>query len=155
MSARSSSSPRAASCTALAPRRSASCAARPAERLATQSRSTPRERRFRCGQLTHLARADEQDRPLLEVVEDPGGELGCSGRDRRRVLTDARLAAHALADVQRLAEEAVEDRTDGARVLGRLVRAPHLAEDLRLAGDEGVQPGRYAEEVKSRLLDPP
>ncbi len=106
---------------------------------------------IRRGQLAHLARADEQDRPLVDVIEDAGGELGCSGGDGRRVLADARLAARALADVQRLAEEAVQNRTDGARVLGRLEGGPHLAEDLRLAGDEGVEPGGHAEEVKSGL----
>ena len=126
-------------------------AARPAaaERLATQSRSTPRERRFRAAS-SPAARADEQDRPLLDVVEDAGSGSATADETDAEVLTDASRGARALADVQRLAEEAVQDRTDDARVLGRLVGAPHLAEDLDLAGDGG-QPGRYAEEVKSGL----
>ena len=151
MSARSSSSPRAASCTALAPRRSASCAARPAERLATQSRSTPRERRFRAASSPILpaptsrtdrfsmssktraassAAADETDAGFSPMLVSRRTRLPtCSAWRKRRCRTGPTTPAFSAV----------------------VVRAPHLAEDLRLAGDEGVEPGRHAEEVKSGL----
>ena len=45
----------------------------------------------------------------------------------------------------------MQDGNGAARVLGRLVRALHLAEDLRLAGNEGVEPGGHPEKVESGL----
>ena len=52
--------------------------------------------------------------------------------------------------MQRLAEEPVEQRAGRAGLEG----APHLPEDLALAGNERVEPGGDAEEVQRRRLVP-
>ena len=98
-------------------------------------------------QVGRLARADEEDSPSLEVLEDALGELGGRRGHGGRVLADRRLRPHALADAQRLAEEAVERRAGRPCLATRLVGFAHLAEDLRLAGHHRVEPRGDPEEM--------
>src|SRR5581483_9773007 len=64
-------------------------------------------------------------------------------------LADRRLRADALADPERLPEDAVEQRPRRGGIVG----GPHLPEDLALTRDERVEPGRDAEEVdRGRLV---
>ena len=81
---------------------------------------------------------------LVEVAEHLLGERGGGGRHGGRALADRRLDASAPAGVERLAEEAIEERAGGAD----LERVPHLAEDLALARHERVEPGGDAEQVQ-------
>jgi hypothetical protein len=100
------------------------------------------------GGLADLARAEEQDAPACELAEDLLRERRRSRGHRGRALPDRRLDAHALADVQGLPEEPVEERPRRAG----LVRRAHLAEDLALAGHERVEPAGDAEEMQRRAL---
>src|SRR5213075_319801 len=108
--------------------------------------------------LADLAGPDEQDRPARQIAEHLLGERRRGGRHRRRALADRRLRPHLAPRVQRLAEEAVEQRRRRARLVGR----PDLAEDLALSRHERVETGGNAEEVQrggvvvepvERLLD--
>ena len=96
------------------------------------------------GQLAHLAGADEQHGAAVEIAEDLLCERGGGGRHRRRALADRGLDARATARVQRLAEEAVEQRAGRTDLEG----IAHLAEDLALAGHERVETGGDAEQVE-------
>ena len=108
----------------------------------------PREARFGGRELADPAGADQQHAATLEVAEHLRRERGRRGRDRRRALADRGLGAHALADRERLPEDAVEQRPGR----DRLVRVADLAEDLALARDERVEPGGDAEQVLSRSV---
>ena len=114
-----------------------------------RTRSTaPREERFAGRELAHAAGADEQHAPASKVAEDLLRQRGRGRRHRRGALADRGLRPDALADLQRLAEDAVEQRPRR----GGVVRRPDLAEDLALAGNERVEPGGDAEEVDGRGL---
>ena len=66
-------------------------------------------------ELTGLARADDERRAAVERAEDLLRQLDRGVRHRHRVGADLGLAAHALADLERLAEEAIQDRPDRKR----------------------------------------
>ena len=100
----------------------------------------------RRGELADPAGTDQQHAPAGEVAEHLPGERRCRRGDGGRALADRRLAAHPLADRERLAEHVIEQR---ARVDG-LVRRAHLAEDLALARHERVESGSNPEEVQRR-----
>src|SRR5207247_10051673 len=95
-------------------------------------------------ELAHLAGADEQDTASRQIAEHLLGQRGSRGRDRRGALVDRGLGPHLLADPERLAEQPVEHRTVGSRLVG----VAYLAEDLTLAGNERVDPGRDPEQVQ-------
>ncbi len=101
------------------------------------------------GQRGHRSGADDEDagagdrhRAALERRTHQGG-----GR-----AVDLGLGVRALADAQRLLEERVEGRPDGAVLLAQAQRVTGLAEDLALADDHRLQAGRDAEEVGHRAL---
>src|SRR5207248_3063174 len=96
------------------------------------------------GLLAHLPRAEEEDQAAREAAEDLFGERGGGRGHRGGALPDRRLRPHLPPDVQRLPEDAVEERSRRAE----LVRDAYLAEDLPLAGDEGVETGRDPEHVQ-------
>src|SRR5581483_3065567 len=77
-------------------------------------------------------------------AEDLFGERGGGGRDRSRALSDCGLCAHLATCVQRVPEDTVEQCAGRAR----LVRRPHLAQDLPLAGHERVEPRGDTEEME-------
>src|SRR5213079_859193 len=85
------------------------------------------------GEVAHLPRAEDENPLPLERPEDPLRELGRGGGDRRGVLTDRRPRTHPPPDTEGLPEDAVDDRPGSPRLLGRLVGAANLAEDLGLA----------------------
>ena len=95
-------------------------------------------------QLAHLAGADEQHRAAREVAEHLLGERGSGSRHGGRALADRCLDASAPAGMERLAEEAIEQRAGGAD----LECVSHLAEDLALARHERVEAGGDAEQVE-------
>src|ERR671916_1908978 len=104
------------------------------------------------GELAHLARADDEDPPPGQVAEDLRRQ-GRRGRgDGGGALADRGLGADALPRVEGLAEEPVEQRADRAA----LVRSPDLPLDLSLAGNQRVEAGGDAEQVRRGrvLLEP-
>ena len=84
----------------------------------------------------------------LEIAEDLRRERRRGRRHGGRALADRRLGPDTLAELQRLAEHPVEQRAGGGGVEG----GSHLAEDLALARDQGVEPGRDAEEMERRRV---
>src|SRR5581483_12245511 len=99
-------------------------------------------------ELADPSRSDEQHTAPVEVSEHLRRERGGGRRDGRGALPDRGLAAHALAERDRLPEDAVEQRPRRDRI----VRGAYLAEDLAFAGHERVEPGRDAEEVERGLV---
>ena len=65
---------------------------------------------------------------------------------------DVGLGARALADPERLLEQHVEGRADGAELLAEPERVAGLAEDLALADGHRVEPGRDLEQVRDRAV---
>ncbi len=99
----------------------------------------------------HLARADQED-PL--AGERPDGALGQrrgGGRNRGGQRPHPGLVADALARVERQLERARQHRPGRVGLRGELVRLAHLAEDLRLAGKQRIEPRGDAEEVERRV----
>ena len=72
--------------------------------------------------------------------------------ERRRPLADAGLGADALAGLQGVAEQRREDRAARALLLGPLEGAPHLADDLGLAGHHRLEARRHGEEVRGDVV---
>src|SRR6185437_16595732 len=75
--------------------------------------------------------------------------------DRLGHLGQLRLGANALARVERVLEEPVQDGTCRAGAERGFVSIANLAEDLPLAGHERVETGRDAEQVLDRLATLP
>ena len=67
---------------------------------------------------THLARAEHEHAAVVERAEPLGRERDRGRRHRHRVAADRGLGAGALADLDRVAERAREQRAAGALVLG-------------------------------------
>ena len=112
----------------------------------------PRETRLRAVSSLILPAPSRSTRFPLEILEDLLRERSRGRRDRGRALADRGLDPYPPAGVERLAEEAVEERAGRACFEG----TPHLAENLALAGYERVEPGRHAEEMeRGRLVSEP
>ena len=152
MSQRSSCSSRRSKPAASAPYFAASAWARSGVLLTTHRWRLPRLDRHCQHQLAGLPGADQQRRVLLEVAEDPAGQLHGGIAHGGGPLVDPRLGAHGLADLEALVEQAVQDRPGvlpgRADVVGRL----DLPQDLVLAQHHGVQTGGHPEQVAHRLL---
>ena len=149
-SASGSSTATASNAAARPPTRSARSCALSSVRLETTT-SAPAALQVPRGQLAHLPGAEQQRALALGAPELADAELDRGGRNRLRQLVQLRLGAHALAGAQGVLEQPVQQRTGRAARASRLVGVPHLAEDLRLARDERVEPGRDAEEMRDGL----
>src|SRR5690242_241872 len=78
---------------------------------------------------------EQEHAAAAEVAEDLLRERRGSGGHGRGALADRGLGADALAELQRLPEDAVEERARTRCVVG----GSDLAEDLALAGNERVE----------------
>ena len=116
-------------------------------RFATSTLRTPLRHEVLGGELAHLARADDQHAAAVERLEDLLGELDGGVADRDRVLADLGLVADALADLEALAEQLVEDALARTRLERVLVGLFDLPEDLGLANDHRVERSDHPEEV--------
>ena len=97
-----------------------------------------------------LAGADHEHAPVGEVAEEVGGQLHRHRRHRHARARHLRLAPHALAGGERVAEQPVRHRPGHALDQRHLVRALHLPLHLGLADDHRVEPGGDREEVLHR-----
>ena len=122
------------------------------ERAAGDHDLRPTRAQVAGGQLAHLAGAEEQRPAVLDAAQRGGRELDRGSRDRLGHVREARLGAHPLARPERILEEPVQQRPGRAGGQRGVVGLAHLAENLRLARHERVEPGRHAEEVLDRLL---
>ena len=112
-------------------------------RFATNAISAPREARFEAASSPIRPAPISSTRRPVELAEHLGGERRGRRRDRSRALADRRLAAHALADGERLAEDAVEQRS-------RLDRLVALREPGR---GSRPRPGRASRARRQRGTD--
>ncbi len=101
----------------------------------------------RGGELAGLAGAHDEHGVVLELAEHLEGQLDGRGAHAHRALADGRLGAHALADFERVPEQAVEDDAGATALAGLLVGGLHLGDDLRLADDHRVEARGDAEQV--------
>jgi hypothetical protein len=111
------------------------------------------------GQLAALARAHEQHPAFGQGTEGDPRELDGGRGDRHAAPADRRRRTRTAARADRVAHEAVEHRPGGALGPSQRVGAAQLAQDLRLADDHRVDPGRHLEDVTCRreavvALDP-
>ena len=91
-------------------------------------------------ELAHLARPEDHHVAVAEVLQQAEREVHRDRWHAHAAGTDLRLGAHALARRQRGGEQTVGECPRGSLARGRLVRAPDLSLDLRLAHDHRVQP---------------
>ena len=98
-------------------------------------------------QLGHLAGADDEHRRVAQVADDLARQAERRVADRHRALGQLGLAPHALAGGERGVEQAVEERAGRVQIGRGRVGLLHLAEDLRLADDERIEPGGDPEQV--------
>ena len=124
----------------------------PTVRLATTTSRTPWCTSARAVASAMRPGADEEHAPPGQVVEDLLGQLDRHRGHRRRPGADARLRAHLLAHLERLAEEPVEDRPGRPLLGGELPGLAHLALDLALAHDHRVEAGGHPEELGGRAV---
>ena len=113
--------------------------------FATSVISAPRVRRLRAACSLTLPAPRRRIGAFLEAAEDLLRERSCGGRHRSGALADRGLRAHLPARMERLPEDAIEQRPGRPE----LVRNPNLAEDLAFARNERIEPCRDAEEMVS------
>jgi len=99
------------------------------------------------GDLAHFARADKEDSAPLERAEDFACEIDGDGSDGDGVGTDAGFAARFFSGGKGALQQVLElagNGSGGARDREGLF---HLAENLRLADDHGIEARGHAEEM--------
>ena len=104
--------------------------------------------------LAHLAGAHDQNPLAFERAENLTRQLHRDRGDGDRGVADLGLGAHPLGDHEGALQHLVQMATDGPCGTGCQVAALHLAEDLRLTNDHGVEAAGDAEEVPHRFLLP-
>ncbi|MNX54473.1 hypothetical protein D3C86_852040 [compost metagenome] len=77
----------------------------------------------------------------MQVAENLLGQAHRGKRHRHRVLADGRVGAHLLGRIERGLEQPPEQRPDGAGLAGHGIGRLHLAENLRFAQHQRVEPG--------------
>ena len=99
------------------------------------------------GQLAGLACAEDHHVAFRQRAEHAQREVDRDRGDAHAARADLRLRAHALARRQRRREQAIGQRSRRARAHRRLVRAPDLPLDLRLADDHRLEARRHPVEL--------
>src|SRR4029077_6506756 len=105
-----------------------------------------------CGELAHLACANDKDFLALQRSENLLREFDRNRSNRHRRCSDGSLAAHALGDGKGAAEELVELSADSAHSARGCIGFFYLPENLRLAHDHRVETRSYAENMAHRVL---
>ncbi|MCY1411063.1 hypothetical protein D9M71_264450 [compost metagenome] len=91
--------------------------------------------------------ADQQCLAAVQVGEDLPGQADSGKCHGNRVLADGGVGTHRLGGTEGGLEQATEQRADGTGLTRHGVGGLHLAKDLRLAEDHGIQPGCDAHHV--------
>ena len=131
------------------PTRSASSSARAAVRLATTISRTPAPAERERHALAHARRRRARARAGRRASRAARSASATAADDTDTAWRPMRgLGAGPLADLDRVAERAREQRPAGRLALGRVPRLAHLAEDLALADDHRVEAGGHPEEVR-------
>jgi hypothetical protein len=94
-----------------------------------------------------LAGADQQGLAALQVAENLFGQADGGKRHGHRVFADGGVGTHLLGGVERRLEQSPQQRADGAGLARHGVGRFHLAEDLRFAQHQRVEPGGDAHHV--------
>ena len=102
-------------------------------------------------QRAHLAGAHQQHGAIPQVSEDLLDQFHRDLGDAAGAPGDLGLAADPLGGGEGPVAEARHERSRALRGGGQAVGLLHLAEDLGLADDHGVEAGRHAEEVTDRV----
>ena len=98
-------------------------------------------------QFDGFAGADQQHRRIVEAARTIPRQPHRGRRHRHRIGADAGVGARALGGDEGLLEQAVELPAQRARAARRAPGLLHLAEDLRFAEHQRIQPGGDAEQV--------
>ena len=104
------------------------------------------------GDLTHLAGANQQDVPAVEVAEDAGRRGHGGMADRDGTSSDSGFMARALCRPDRAAGNDLESRVQASGLPGCDQRLLELSEDLRLADHHGIEAAGHPEEMRDGLL---
>jgi len=102
------------------------------------------------GKLDGFASADQQHGRLIEPREHLLRKSYRRVRDRHRMRADAGIGAHPFGDRETMLEQPVEPGLERMRAARGLPGMLDLAEDLRLAEDERIEPGRDPEQMAHR-----
>ena len=102
-------------------------------------------------QFAHLAGADKINCAAVQRTEDLFCELHGDGGHGNRRRAHGSFAAHALGNGKGARQQRIQMRVNGAHRACHGIGFLHLAEDLRLAHDHGIQTGSYAEEMANGL----
>ncbi|RMR97186.1 hypothetical protein ALP74_200479 [Pseudomonas coronafaciens pv. garcae] len=94
-----------------------------------------------------LARTDQQGLTALQVTENLFRQTDGRKCHRDRVFADSSIGTHLLGSAERGLKQTPQQRTDGAGFTGNGIRGLHLAENLRLAQHQRVQPRGHAHHV--------
>ena len=98
-------------------------------------------------ELRGFARADDECGAAVVVVKEAVGEFDTGSGDGDVVGADGGAVADLFGDGEALLEEALQHAADGAGFFAEVVGLFELAEDLRFAEDERVQPAGDAVDV--------
>src|SRR5205807_8060859 len=104
------------------------------------------------GDLTHLAGANQQDLPAVEIAEDSGRRGHCGVADRDGTSSDSGFMARALCRPDRAAGNDLESRVQAPGLPRRNPRLLDLSEDLRLADHHGIEAAGHPEEMRHGFL---
>ena len=98
----------------------------------------------------HRAGPEDQRAATGESSRHRGRHIDSRRADRGRVASEHRLPPHPAPRGERTDEHGVEQMVGGPRRLRRLVRPPHLPQDLALAEDLGIETRGDGVEVPDR-----
>ncbi len=102
--------------------------------------------------LGHLSGADHEHAFVVELLEDPRGEIGDRhAGNAHAVAVERGVAGDAAGDPQRGLKQMVHQRPGAADPPGELVGLLHLAEDLGFAEDHAVEAGGDGEQMSHDL----
>src|SRR4029077_17708052 len=103
------------------------------------------------GELGHFSRADDHDCTIRKRSENLSRELDRGVADRDSHLADTGFRADPLGDAEGAREQAVHPSADRTARLCSSISGLHLAENLGLAEDHGIETGGDAEQVVNGL----
>ena len=101
---------------------------------------------------SHLTGADDRDGPPLEPAQDPLGQNRAGLHEPGRRRPDRGLRPGPATGPHRSSEQRVQRGPRRPLMGSQAVRRPDLRQDLRLAEEHRIQPGRYRVQMLGRIL---